>query len=154
MESEEPGCSIACILALWVPLGPASWEAPSPRPFQKLKGGSVPPLPWLAQLRAGSYTAPLYCAFDAVLVAASDPWAGSLSAPFLTACGRWWGGLCWHRQGMGGSCSWGWLCSDTPAFRAVVQPGSRVQGKGKTGELPTPTPAAVPPSTTVLLSFC
>lgn len=29
-ECEEPGCSMAFILALWTPLGPAPWEVPSP----------------------------------------------------------------------------------------------------------------------------
>lgn len=44
MQSGEPGYSIAFILALWVFLGPAPWEAPSPWPFEKFKGGSVLPL--------------------------------------------------------------------------------------------------------------
>lgn len=58
------------------------------------------PLPWLAQLWARSYTAPLYCAFDAALVAASDPWASSVLAPFLGACGAW-GGVDCAGTGMG-----------------------------------------------------
>lgn len=117
--------------------GASSLGSTIPLACQKLKGGSVPPLPAAGPALGQVTHCPIvWCLRRTPCCGLRSLRARPLPALCLGARGRWRGGLCWHRPRLGGSGSRGQLRSDSPTVGAVVQPGSGVRGEGQTGELP------------------
>lgn len=117
--------------------GASSLGSTIPLACQKLKGGSVPPLPAAGPALGQVTHCPIvWCLRCTPCCSLQSLRARPLPALCLGARGRWRGGLCWHRPGLSGSGSCGQFRSDSPTVRAMVQPGSGVRGEGQTGELP------------------